>query len=203
MADATVIGPQLSLNPAFTGGLTTGWTGFNGTLTGSTSPPAGCPEATAATYVNAGVTAGAAEGTVWWTAQASAAYTMSAWVYTTNPSVQIGFDWENAAGTYVGNTLATVSVTASTWTLVTTTQVSNVAAGRGRARVGATALSVTIWVTDVDAWLAGAGPPWRWRGSPVAVNAPSPPVLVAAVSVPAPTVTGTDVTITPAVWPLV
>ena len=102
MADATVIGPKLSLNPAFTGGLTTGWTGFNGTLTGSTSPPAGCPEATGHLRQRGGHRRGR-EGTVWWTAQASAAYTMSAWVYTTNPSVQIGFDWENPAGTYVGN----------------------------------------------------------------------------------------------------
>ena len=77
------------------------------------------------------------------------------------------------------------SVTASTWTLVTTTQVSNVAAGRGRARVGGAALSVTIWVTDVDAWLAGAGTTLAGR-VPAGGGQRTPPVLVAAVSVPAP-----------------
>ena len=93
---ASITGPQLSTNPQFTGAATTGWTGFNGTLTGSASPPAGCPEATAAQYVNGGTSA-AIEGTIWWAALPSTAYTFSAWVYTTSPNVQIGFNWENAA----------------------------------------------------------------------------------------------------------
>lgn len=206
LGGASVSGPQLSTNPAFTGALTTGWTGWNGTLTGSSSPPAGCPEATAAQYVN-GTTAGAIEGTVWWPAQPSAPFQMSAWVYTTNPSVQIGFDWENAAGTYVGNSLTgSVAVPASTWTLVTTTQTSNANGWKGRARVGATTAGVTIWATDIFAWQPGAP-------RIVATAAfPTPTVIVPGVdatvtmagavaatsSIPAPTVVTPDTLVTPA-----
>ena len=102
---------------------------------------------------------GEIEGAIWWAALPSTAYTFSAWVYTTSPNVQIGFNWENAAGTYIGNSLTgSIAVPASTWTLVTTTQTSNAAAAKGIARAGATGLSETIWATDIFAVAAQRRP---------------------------------------------
>jgi hypothetical protein len=108
-------GTPANANPYFTASGA-GWTPTNGTFTVTSTPPAGCPQPLAGVYANNGITPGAMEETgspVPLIANTSVLVT--AWVYTTAPSVSIGFDWLNASLGYISTATIAYPVPPGTW----------------------------------------------------------------------------------------
>lgn len=116
----------LNLNPYFTGGDGTGWAGVSGTFSVSSTPPAGSPYTYAGffTVVTSGVGAAAKESGQPFRVAGSTQYLVTAWVYTPTTSAVIGFDWQDSTHTFLSSSTQTFTVTANTWTLVTTVQTS-------------------------------------------------------------------------------
>ena len=87
----------LNDNPYFTGGDGSTWAGVNGTFSVSSSPPAGSPYAYAGFFTittaapGAAAKESAASGP--FAAVPAAQYLLTAWVYTAQTSVTLGFDW--------------------------------------------------------------------------------------------------------------
>jgi hypothetical protein len=147
---ATLIGNigVLNPNPYFQGGDSTGWSAFNGTFAVTATPPAGAPYTYAGVYVNNGVSSGAMEesaGT--FPVQLSTQYLVTAWVYSSVTTVQLGFDWQSSTHGYVSTSTQNFTVTANTWTQITTVQTSPASGvAYGYARLGdASADSATIY----------------------------------------------------------
>lgn len=93
-----------------------GWTALNGSLTASASPPAGCPQPTAGQYVNNGITAGVTrESGAPFPLLANTSVLVTASVYSSVPSVTIGFTWLNAALGVISSSTATYTVPVNTW----------------------------------------------------------------------------------------
>lgn len=111
----------LNANPYFTGGDAAGWTGFNGTFSVTASPPAGSAFAYAGffTISTAGVGAAAEESGQSFPVLPSAQYLLTAWVYTAQASVTVGFDWATSAHAWLSSSTQAITVPASTWTQVT------------------------------------------------------------------------------------
>lgn len=111
-------------NSDFAGGSTTGWTAANGTLSTTSSPPAGSPLQWAAlfTVTTAGQSPPASlnQVSVPFSAVAGATYEAGAWVWTATGTAVIGFDWQNSSNVYLSTSTVSVTVPASTWTWVTT-----------------------------------------------------------------------------------
>jgi Concanavalin A-like lectin/glucanases superfamily len=151
----TTSGP-LHPNPYFTGGSSTGWVAYQGTLTVTGSPPAGCPYPYAAEYVSNGTSGGALEGsaTPFSVPLSSAAgnwYPVSCWVYSVSAtSVALGFDWDNSGG-YLATTNQSFAIGASTWTLISTTQQAPATATSAYPRVGPVTASsgATIYAAGI------------------------------------------------------
>jgi hypothetical protein len=136
-------GDALNPNPFFNGGSLTGWTVVNGSLSASSSPPAGAPGAAqyaaevTSTAANCLMTGSSAPFPV---AQGQP-YSMTSWVY--NPggsavSVAVGFNW--AGGT------STVSVPAGSWTPLSSVQVCPSGVTSAYQVIGPVASGVTIYV---------------------------------------------------------
>ena len=114
--------PALNANPYFAGGSGTGWTAHNGTFTVTSSPPAGAPGPYAGEYVNNGSGSGVMEESAGQFAVSPGfQYQVTAWVWSSTGNVETGFNWTDS-GTYVSTSSASVTVPASTWVQVTTTQ---------------------------------------------------------------------------------
>lgn len=134
----------LNANPYFWGGDPTGWNAFNGNFSVTATPAAGAP------YKYAGVfgltTSGGAaeESSVPFGAIKSTQYLLTAWVFSSTSSVNIGFDWQDSSGAYLSTTIQTITVTPSTWTQVTTVQTSDAAAAAGYARLSPVTVSGTL-----------------------------------------------------------
>lgn len=163
-------GNHINGDPNFLAG---NWLGFNGSITylPASSMPSGAPSggtsfAQGAKYVNNGVTSGAMEesnGAVQFSALPSTAYQVDAWVYSSDTSVRIGFDWDNSGGGYLSTTATNVSVTANTWTKITSGSLtSNASAALGVTRIGTvTASGGTIYVMHATAYLVSSAlPSW-------------------------------------------
>lgn len=116
----------LNANPYFAGADGSTWTGFNGTFAVSSSPPAGTPYANAGFFTITTAAAGAAgeEAGQPFRVAANQPYLVTAWVYSSNTSAVVGFDWQNSSHVYISTSTQTFTVTANTWTLVTTVQTS-------------------------------------------------------------------------------
>jgi hypothetical protein len=150
-------GSPVNGNPDFgTGSIPdgSGWTAVNGTVTASASPPAGCPQATAGQYVNAGVTAGAMEESgAPFALLAGTSVLVTAWVYSSVPSVVIGFDWLSAAHGVISSGTATYSVPVNTWVqlpiALNPPWTGGTAPVFAYPRIGSGTLSATIWATQV------------------------------------------------------
>lgn len=139
-------------NPYFAGTSGTGWSGFNGTLSISSSPPSGSPYPNAAFFTITTASAGAAleENNADFPVSGSTYYRVSAWVYTAQTTVTIGFDWRNAGGAYISSSTLTVPVPANTWTQVVTEQEAPSNAFTAYPRIAPTdGVSNTIYVTGV------------------------------------------------------
>jgi hypothetical protein len=120
---ASLIGPLgvLNANPYFTGGDGSGWNGFNGTFSVSSTPPAGAPFPYAGLFsiVTPGAGAAAEESGQSFRAVPGVQYLLTAWVYTAQTSVTLGFDWLDSSHTYLSTGSQAVTVPANTWTLAT------------------------------------------------------------------------------------
>lgn len=120
---ASLIGPLgvLNANPYFTGGDGTGWAGVSGTFSVSNSPPAGSPFPYAGlfTITTGGVGAAAKESGAPFNAVPGVQYLLTAWVYTAQTSVVLGFDWQNSSHALLSSGTTSVTVPANTWTLAT------------------------------------------------------------------------------------
>jgi hypothetical protein len=129
----------LNANAFFTNGSTSSWSALNGTISATSSPPAGAQYHWALLFTISGAGAAAAEesGTPF-AASASTQYTIGAWVFTTQSTVIIGFDWQDSSHSFLSTTTATLTVQASTWTFVQTTQISDSSAAFGYARIAPT-----------------------------------------------------------------
>lgn len=125
----------LNANPYFTTG--TGWVGYQGTFTVTGSPPAGAVYPYAGEYVNNDVHAGAMEESANpFAVTPGESYVVSCWVYSSVTSVQFGMDWL-LNGTYISTSTETFTVTANTWTEITTAQTAPASGvNRGYARLG-------------------------------------------------------------------
>jgi hypothetical protein len=128
-------------NPYFAAGDPTGWSGFNGSFAVTASPPAGASYPYAGVYVNNGVTAGAMEeGDTNGSGFAVTPLTqisISGWFRSTSTTIQIGFDYANAAfGFVAGPTNQNFTVTANTWTQLTAVQTVPATAAWARPRIG-------------------------------------------------------------------
>lgn len=149
-------GSPVNGNPDFgTAGVpsTAGWAAVNGTLTASASPPAGCPQPTAGQYVNNGITAGqAAESGAPFPLIANTSVLVTAWVYSSVPSVVIGFDWLSASHSLISSGTATYTVPVSTWVqlpiALNPPWTGGTAPVLAYPRVGSGTLSASIWVTQ-------------------------------------------------------
>jgi len=124
---ATLAGPAmgvLNANPYFLGGDGTGWAGVSGSFSVSSSPPAGSPLAYAGFFsiTTAGVGAAAKESGAPFAVAAGQQYLVTAWVYTAQTSVTLGFDWQNSSHSLLSSATQSLTVPANTWTLVTTVQ---------------------------------------------------------------------------------
>jgi len=131
-------------NGSFTGGSGTGWSGFNGSFSVTSSPPAGALYPFAGVYVNNGVTAGAMEeggaSTFGFTVVAGTVITVSGWFRSTVTSIQLGFDYAASGGGFVaGPANATFTVPANTWAYLTTSQTVPATAIWARPRAGSPA----------------------------------------------------------------
>ncbi len=111
----------LNANPYFLAGDGSGWAGVSGTFSVSSTPPGSPPMKYAGffTITTAGVGAAAKESGAPFAASAGTQYLMTAWVYSSNTSAVIGFDWLNSSLTLLSASTQTFTVTANTWTLVT------------------------------------------------------------------------------------
>jgi hypothetical protein len=121
---ATLLGPAmgvLNANPYFTGGDGTGWAGASGTFSVSSTPPAGSPYVSAGLFsvTTGGVGAAAKESGAPFGAVPGVQYLLTAWVYTPQTTVVLGFDWQNSSHTLLSAGTSAVTVPANTWTLVT------------------------------------------------------------------------------------
>jgi hypothetical protein len=156
-AQASLLGNigVLNANPYFWGGDGTGWHGYQGTFAVTSSPPAGAPYEYAGVYVNNGTSSGAMEENSSGTASSFAAvpatqYLVTAWVNSSATTVQLGFDWDTSSGTYISTTTQNFTVTANTWTQITTVQTAPATTGYGYPRIGtATASGATIYAQAV------------------------------------------------------
>ncbi len=103
-------------------GSSAGWTGWQGTFSVTSSPPAGAPYPYAGlfTITSAGAGAAAEESGQSFPVAASRGYQVAAWVYTAAGSVTIGFDWTGAGGGYLSTSTQAITVPAGTWTRVST-----------------------------------------------------------------------------------
>jgi hypothetical protein len=150
-------GTPVNANPYFgTGGIPSGagWNGFNGTFAASASPPAGCPQLTAGQYVNNGITAGAMEENAGpFPLLAGTSCLVTAWVYSSVPSVSIGFDWQSAVHGFISTGTATYSVPVNTWVPLSVALNPPWTGGTvpvfAYPRIGSGTLSATIWATQV------------------------------------------------------
>jgi hypothetical protein len=111
----------LNANPYFLGGDGSGWAGVSGSFSVSSTPPGTPPLKWAGffTVTTAGVGAAAKESGAPFAASAGVQYLLTAWVYSSDTSAVIGFDWQNSSHTLLSSGTQTFTVTASTWTLVT------------------------------------------------------------------------------------
>lgn len=118
-------GAPLNFNPYFANGSSSGWTGYNGTFTVTSSPASGCPTPYAGVWTASSTSSGAAEESAGPQVPVglSTSYQLTAVVWTPQTSVTIGFDWDNN-GTYVSTSTTTFTVAANTWTTLTVTFVS-------------------------------------------------------------------------------
>ena len=133
----------LNANPYFAGGDGSGWAALSaGTFAVSSSPPSGTPFPYAGLYTAAAGAGAAAESGQPFRVAASTQYLVTAWVYSPQTSCIIGFDWLNASFSVLSTSTQTFTITANTWTLVTTVQTSNASA---------------VWAYPRIAPLAGAG----------------------------------------------
>lgn len=109
-------GPPVNGNPYFAGGSGVGWNGFNGTVSVSGSPPAGCPQQYAAQFTNNNTTLGALEesGTPFTLIQGTSPV-MTCWVYSGTGQATIGFDWQDASHTYISTSTQVFTVPPNTW----------------------------------------------------------------------------------------
>lgn len=123
---ATLAGPAMGVlndNPYFTGGDGTTWAGVSGTFSVSSTPPAGSPYTYAGLFsiITGGVGAAAKEsaGSGAFGAVPGTQYLLTAWVYTPQTTVVLGFDWLNSSLSLLSSGTQAVTVPANTWTLVT------------------------------------------------------------------------------------
>lgn len=133
---ASVIGALgiLNQNPFFAGGDGSTWEGHFGTFTVSSSPPAGSPYTYAGffTITTAGSGAAAIENNngAFFKVAPNAEYLATAWVYTPTTSAVLTFWWyQQNQSTFISFGQQTFTVTANTWTLITTVQTSPPLAG--------------------------------------------------------------------------
>jgi len=142
--------PFLNGNPYFAGGSTTGWAGYQGTISASQAILGG-PAGWSLKFVSAGPGASAAEGSGSpFYISPSTAYTCTAWVYSASSfTAQIGFDWDSGSGSFESTSTQNFAISASTWTQITTTQTSPSNAAITYPRVGCTAAGVTMYIQAV------------------------------------------------------
>ena len=147
-------GGPLNSNPYFNYGSSSGWTGYNGTFSVTSSPPAGAPYHYAGLFTisTASVGAAAEESGISFAAGPSNPYELTAWVYTSTGSVSIGFDWTNSSGGYLSTGTQTISVPASTWTQVSTTQISDSGTAKAYPRIApADGVGNSVYIAGVEA----------------------------------------------------
>jgi hypothetical protein len=108
-------GVPVNSNPDFAGGSGAGWTTHLGTFLVSGSPPAGCPQPYAAQYASGGAGGALEEAGTPFPLLANTSCLVTAWVYSSVPQVNIGFDWLNAAQVYLSTSTAPYSVPVNTW----------------------------------------------------------------------------------------
>lgn len=146
----------LTSNPYFTGGSTTGWIAFNGSIA-AVPPPPGLPAGDrytwACQYTNSGGTAGALEASTAgsFAAVPSTTYTLQCWVYSTVASVSVGFDWRNSGHSFLSSSTQTFTVTPRTWTRLVTTQTSVASTAFAVARAGSATLGAVITAASMVA----------------------------------------------------
>jgi hypothetical protein len=141
----------LNANPYFLGEDPTGWAGFNGTFAVVT-PPTGIPFSWCGQYINNGVTAGNMnEDLNAFPVQINQQYLVTAWVYSTDPDVYIGFDWQTGpTGGFTSTSTQDFTVAVNTWTQLTTVQTfTDITASWGAPKVGSNSLGQTCWATAI------------------------------------------------------
>jgi hypothetical protein len=150
--DSSVIGNTgsvLNANPYLTGGSITGWAaaGIDATVTVTASPPAGAPYEYALDYVQTNNVNGERLYDIneRFSVLPNTQYQASAWVYTPTTTVFIGFDWRSSTGSLLGTSYETFTVTADTWTLLTTVQESIGTAASANIAIGSATASTTIY----------------------------------------------------------
>lgn len=116
----------LNSNPYFWGADGTGWVGTSGagTFQVSTSLPAGIPYAFGGQFTSNGTPGGIIEAFAPFPVAATTPgtqYLLTCWVYSQDTSVTLGFQW-TLNGTPVSASTSAVTVTANTWTQITTVQ---------------------------------------------------------------------------------
>jgi hypothetical protein len=143
---------SLNANPYFWGLDTTGWVAFNGTFVTVSDPPSPSPYPYAGFFTIGTAGAGAAmeQSSAAFFAVPLQSYLLTAWVYTPTTSVSIGYDWRDSSGTYISSSTQTITVSANTWTLVSTQQIAPSNAASGYPRLAPTdAVGNTLWATSI------------------------------------------------------
>jgi hypothetical protein len=143
-------GLVLNSNPYFAGASSSGWTGYNGTLSVTGSPPAGAPYPYAAEFTLTSSGGAIEESAAPFSLISGNSYTVAAWVYTPETSVLLGFDWLNASHGYLSTSTQSISVPANTWTQVTATLAATPSgAAAAYPRIGPNTTGHTIYAESV------------------------------------------------------
>jgi hypothetical protein len=165
------VAASLSLNPYFWGMDPTGWAATAGTFSIVSDPPDPAPYPYAGLYINDGSGTGALMlSDTPFPVIPSQQYLVQAYVYSSATSVQIGFDFQDSAHSPVsGPTDPTVTITANTWTLITTPQQAPATAAFAYPRVGSpSADSAQTYVTGIVTQLSTAT--YQLGSSPPAIE---------------------------------
>lgn len=159
----------LNANPYFSGGSTTSWAGFGGTITPLQPAPAGCPYPQALLFQPSATQAGASaeESATPFAVTAGNWYGVSSWVQPAGGTTQIllGFDWQNSGHSFLSTSAATFPPNAGTWSWVHTLQQAPSGASFAYARAGRSNGTIAIGTADslriagVQAGQAGSGQP--------------------------------------------
>jgi hypothetical protein len=154
-------GTGLGPNPFFLGGSTTGWTAFNGSITGSTAELYD-GYSYSGLFTVSGTAGGAleAQNASKFAVTVGTTYAISAYVYSSVTTVALGFDWYTSGNAYLSTSTTNKTVTASTWTLITTTETAPASAAYAIMRAGfnsGAASGSTLYVVQFEAAVDSPG----------------------------------------------